>query len=149
MRTDNSSVRFNRTGKRPILLNVTNSVTNSPLAVLGRGHPLGIERFSVVHDTGAPGELRRGVATRKRYRRLNDRTPSQLEPECRGRLPCCPMNGRSDPPSDAALVIGVSTESFPSKLSLVVKIDSVIRRSMPAANGGTRRWKELEPFWRT
>jgi len=114
---------------------VSANFSNNPIEHLEGDHPLRIEEYAFVPDTGGPGTYRGGLALARQYRFLEREGALQLRTDRQRFLPWGLHGGMPGTPSSNLLIRGGEPESPPSKAYRILHHGDVLRHTMAGAGG--------------
>jgi N-methylhydantoinase B len=104
------------------ITNPSQNLSNTPVEVLERQHPVRIEEYSLVPDSGGPGRFRGGLGLRRSYRLLAEEAVLQLRAD---RLHFAPYGlGGGEPGGRAANWLGEAE----ALCAIAGKVTTIMRR---------------------
>lgn len=121
------------------------NVSNVPVETIELHHPIRVERYGFVADTGGAGRHRGGLAVERQMRFLGERGMLQIRSDRRAFPPYGLAGGRPGSPSSNVLnPSGETPEELPTKFSRPVVRGDVIRH-VTAGGGGFGDVAERDP----
>lgn len=114
---------------------ISANFSNNPIEFLEGDHPLRIEEYSFVADTGGPGQYRGGLALRRKYRFLEREGALQLRTDRQKFLPWGLKGGKPGTPSSNLIVRGGVSEDPPSKAYRILHHGDTLLHTMAGAGG--------------
>ena len=114
---------------------ISANFSNNPIEFLEGDHPLRIEEYAFVPDTGGAGQYRGGLALMRQYRFLEREGALQLRTDRQKFQPWGLHGGKPGAPSSNLLVRGGETEVPPSKAFRILHHGDVLRHTMAGAGG--------------
>ena len=138
--------RGGRRGKDGIeaITNPSQNLSNTPTEVLEAQHPVLIEDYALVPDSGGAGEWRGGLGIRRSYRVLNDETLLQLRADRMRFRPYGLFGGAAGRATYNALRQGDGEAALPSKVTRVLQQGVVVIHEQ-AGGGGYGRALARDP----
>ncbi|MDP8922291.1 MAG: hydantoinase B/oxoprolinase family protein [Chloroflexota bacterium] len=109
--------------------------SNNPIEQLEGDHPLRIEEYAFVPDSGGAGTYRGGLALSRTYRFLEREGALQLRTDRQRFRPWGLAGGRDGTPSSNLLSLGGRAEVPPSKGYYVIRRGDVLRHTLAGAGG--------------
>lgn len=113
----------------------TANFSNNPIEQLEGDHPLRIEEYAFVPDSGGPGRYRGGLAMVRQYRFLEREGALQLRTDRQRFRPWGLAGGKPGAPSANLLIRGGQAEVPPSKAYRVLRRGDVLRHTLAGAGG--------------
>jgi N-methylhydantoinase B len=114
---------------------ISANFSNNPIEYLEGDHPLRIEEYAFVPDTGGPGQHRGGLAMVRQYRFLEREGALQLRTDRQRFLPWGLHGGKPGTPSANLLIRNGETEVPPSKAYRILHRGDVLRHTLAGAGG--------------
>lgn len=114
---------------------ISANFSNNPIEFLEGDHPLRVEEYAFVPDTGGAGQFRGGLALMRQYKFLEREGALQLRTDRQRFRPWGLHGGRPGAPSSNLLVRGGETEIPPSKAYRILHHGDVLRHTMAGAGG--------------
>jgi N-methylhydantoinase B len=114
---------------------ISANFSNNPIEALEGDHPLRVEEYAFVPDTGGPGRYRGGLALVRQYRFLEREAALQLRTDRQRFQPWGLAGGKSGAPSSNLLLRGGVPEDPPSKAYRILHAGDVLRHTMAGAGG--------------
>lgn len=109
--------------------------SNNPIEFLEGDHPLRIEEYAFVADTGGAGQYRGGLALVRQYKFLEREAVLQLRTDRQVCLPWGLEGGKPGTPSANVLTRDGVSEVPPSKASRILHYGDVLRHTLAGAGG--------------
>jgi N-methylhydantoinase B len=114
---------------------ISANFSNNPIEFLEGDHPLRIEEYAFVPDTGGPGQYRGGLALMRTYRFLEREGALQLRTDRQKFQPWGLNGGKPGTPSSNLIVRGGVPEDPPSKAFRILHHGDTLRHTMAGAGG--------------
>jgi N-methylhydantoinase B len=114
---------------------ISANFSNNPIEYLEGDHPLRIEEYAFVPDTGGPGKHRGGLAMVRQYRFLEREGALQLRTDRQRHLPWGLEGGKPGTPSSNLIVRDGESEVPPSKAYRILHRGDVLRHTLAGAGG--------------
>jgi N-methylhydantoinase B len=114
---------------------ISANFSNNPIEYLEGDHPLRIEEYAFVPDTGGPGKYRGGLAMVRQYRFLEREGALQLRTDRQRFLPWGLQGGKPGTPSSNLLIRDGEQEVPPSKAFRILHRGDVLRHTLAGAGG--------------
>jgi N-methylhydantoinase B len=114
---------------------ISANFSNNPIEYLEGDHPLRIEEYAFVPDTGGPGKHRGGLAMVRQYRFLEREGALQLRTDRQKHLPWGLEGGKPGTPSSNLVIIDGKPEVPPSKAYRILHRGDVLRHTLAGAGG--------------
>jgi N-methylhydantoinase B len=114
---------------------VAANFSNNPIEALEGDHPLRVEEYAFVPDTGGPGRYRGGLALVRQYRFLEREGALQLRTDRQRFQPWGLDGGKPGGPSSNLLIRGGTPENPPSKAYRILQRGDMLRHTMAGAGG--------------
>lgn len=111
------------------------NLANIPAEVVEAEHPLRLERYEFVPDSGGAGRFRGGLAQRREYRFLEAEAVLQIRSDRRKFRPFGLDGGRPGTPSRTTLWRGGEARELPTKVTMPVRRDDVFLHTQPGGGG--------------
>jgi N-methylhydantoinase B len=109
--------------------------SNNPIEFLEGDHPLRIEEYAFVADTGGAGQYRGGLAMVRQYKFLEREAVLQLRTDRQVHLPWGLKGGKPGKPSENRVILGGVSEVPPSKAARILHRGDVLRHTLAGAGG--------------
>jgi N-methylhydantoinase B len=109
--------------------------SNNPIEFLEGDHPLRIDEYAFVPDTGGAGRYRGGLAMVRQYTFLEREAVLQLRTDRQVHLPWGLEGGKPGKPSANVVILGGVPEVPPSKASRILHHGDVLRHTLAGAGG--------------
>lgn len=117
------------------ITNPSQNLSNTPVEVLERQHPVRIEEYALVPDSGGPGRFRGGMGLSRSYRLLADEAVLQLRAD---RLRFAPYGLDGGEPGGAAanwLGEGNAREAIPGKVTMRMQRGQLLTHHQAGGGG--------------
>jgi len=114
---------------------ISANFSNNPIEYLEGDHPLRIEEYAFVPDTGGPGRYRGGLGMVRQYRFLEREGALQLRTDRQKLLPWGLHGGKPGSPSSNLLVRDGVPEVPPSKAYRILHRGDMLRHTLAGAGG--------------
>jgi N-methylhydantoinase B len=117
------------------ITNPSQNLSNTPVEVLERQHPVRIEDYALVPDSGGAGRYRGGLGLRRSYRLLADEAVMQLRAD---RLLFAPYGLDGGEPGGVAgnwLGEGNEKRSIPGKVTMTVRSGELLTHHQAGGGG--------------
>jgi N-methylhydantoinase B len=115
--------------------NPSQNLSNTPVEVLERQHPVRIEEYALVPDSGGPGRFRGGLGLRRSYRLLAGEAVLQLRAD-RLRFPPYGLDGGgTGAPSGNWLGEGAARRSLPGKVTTTMRRGELLTHEQAGGGG--------------
>lgn len=117
------------------ITNPSQNLSNTPIEVLERQHPVRVESYALVDDSGGPGKYRGGMGLRRSYRLLADRAMLQLRAD---RLVFPPYGLDGGEPGGSAmnrLTDAAGTRDLPGKVTMTLRAGAVLEHHQAGGGG--------------
>jgi len=117
------------------ITNPSQNMSNTPIEVLERQHPVRIEDYALIPDSGGPGRFRGGLGLRRSYRLLADEAVLQLRAD---RLKFAPYGLDGGKPGGVAanwLGEGDTVRSLPGKVTAVMRRGELLTHHQAGGGG--------------
>jgi N-methylhydantoinase B len=117
------------------ITNPSQNLSNTPIEVLERQHPVRVESYALVDDSGGPGKFRGGMGLRRSYLLLADRAMLQLRAD---RLVFPPYGLAGGEPGGAAmnrLTDAAGTRDLPGKVTMMLRKGAVLEHHQAGGGG--------------
>jgi N-methylhydantoinase B len=114
---------------------ISANFSNNPIEYLEGDHPLRIEEYAFVADTGGPGQHRGGLGMVRQYRFLEREGALQLRTDRQRFLPWGLAGGKPGAPSSNLVVRNGESEVPPSKAFRILHRGDVLRHTLAGAGG--------------
>ena len=109
--------------------------SNNPIEYLEADHPLRIERYAFVPDSGGPGKYRGGLAMARDYRFLEREGALQLRTDRQRFRPWGLAGGQPGAPSSNVLIQGGEVRPVGSKAYVVLGAGDLLQHTLAGAGG--------------
>jgi N-methylhydantoinase B len=117
------------------ITNPSQNMSNTPVEVLESQHPIRIDEYSLVADSGGPGRYRGGLGLRRRYTLLNPEATLQLRSDRMKFLPYGLDGGKPAQRTRNVLTQAGVTRDMPGKFAVVLRAGDTIRHDQPGGGG--------------
>jgi N-methylhydantoinase B len=117
------------------ITNPSQNMSNTPVEILESQHPIRIDEYSLVADSGGPGRYRGGLGLRRQYTLLNPEATLQLRSDRMKFLPYGLAGGKPSRPTRNVLVRHGTAEAMPGKFAVVLHAGDTIRHEQPGGGG--------------
>ncbi|MGE3910285.1 MAG: hydantoinase B/oxoprolinase family protein [Chloroflexota bacterium] len=114
---------------------ISANFSNNPIEFLEGDHPLRVEEYAFVPDSGGAGTYRGGLGLVRKYRFLEREGQLQLRTDRQKFMPWGLHGGKPGAPSSNVLVRGGETELPPSKAFRILHHGDTLRHTMAGAGG--------------
>ncbi|MCC7367844.1 MAG: hydantoinase B/oxoprolinase family protein [Chloroflexi bacterium] len=114
---------------------ISANFSNNPIEFLEGDHPLRIEEYAFVPDSGGAGQYRGGLALTRTYRFLEREGALQLRTDRQKFQPWGLQGGKPGAPSSNLIVRGGEAESPPSKAYRILHRGDTLKHTMAGAGG--------------
>jgi N-methylhydantoinase B len=114
---------------------ISANFSNNPIEYLEGDHPLRIEEYAFVTDTGGAGTHRGGLGMVRQYRFLEREGVLQLRTDRQKFLPWGLDGGKPGAPSSNIVIIDGVSEVPPSKAARILHRGDVLRHTLAGAGG--------------
>jgi N-methylhydantoinase B len=114
---------------------ISANFSNNPIEYLEGDHPLRIEEYAFVSDTGGAGKHRGGLGMVRQYRFLEREGVLQLRTDRQKFLPWGLDGGKPGAPSSNVVIIDGQPEVPPSKAARILHRGDVLRHTLAGAGG--------------
>jgi N-methylhydantoinase B len=117
------------------ITNPSQNMSNTPVEVLESQHPIRIDEYSLIADSGGPGRYRGGLGLRRQYTLLNPEATLQLRSDRMKFLPYGLGGGKPALPTRNVLIRGGTEQAMPAKFAVVLREGDTIRHEQPGGGG--------------
>jgi N-methylhydantoinase B len=117
------------------ITNPSQNMSNTPVEVLEAQHPIRIDEYALIPDSGGPGRHRGGLGLRRQYTLLNPEATLQLRSDRMKFLPYGLEGGRPAQPTRNVLTQDGVTREMPGKFAVVLHAGDTIRHDQPGGGG--------------
>jgi N-methylhydantoinase B len=117
------------------ITNPSQNMSNTPVEVLEAQHPIRIEEYALVPDSGGAGKHRGGLGLRRRYRLLADEAHLQLRSDRMRFAPYGLAGGRPGRPTRNVLNPDTDPHTMPAKFAYRLRRDEVILHEQAGGGG--------------
>ena len=117
------------------ITNPSQNLSNTPVEVLEAKHPVRIENYSLIPDSGGAGEYRGGLGISRQYRLLNEDAVLQLRADRVKIAPYGLAGGKPGRKANNILNPDSEKEYLPGKVSMEMQRDNVILVEQAGAGG--------------
>ncbi len=117
------------------ITNPSQNLSNTPVEVLERQHPVRIEDYALIPDSGGAGRFRGGLGLRRSYRLLADEAVLQLRAD---RLKFAPYGLDGGKPGGVAgnwLGEGDTVRSLPGKVTAIMRRGELLTHHQAGGGG--------------
>jgi N-methylhydantoinase B len=135
--------RFSRDGVDGVT-NIFSDLANNPVEVVESEHPLRIEAYELIPDSGGPGRYRGGMGVRKRIRFLEEEAVLQVRSDRMKFRPYGLLGGQPGGPTRNVLVVNGNLVEEKSKFTRVIYKNDVLDHRQ-AGGGGVGDPLERDP----
>jgi N-methylhydantoinase B len=111
------------------------NIANTPAEVCEAEHPVTIERYEFVPDSGGPGKYRGGLTTRREYRLTEEEALLQVRSDRRRFRPYGLNGGQPGTPSQSWLLRDGVRHELPSKVTMTMKRGDIFQHVQPGSGG--------------
>lgn len=117
------------------ITNPSQNLSNTPVETLEAQHPVRVEEYALLPDSGGAGKWRGGLGVARSYRLLVDEAMLQLRSD-RMRFQPYGLNGGMPGRATAnALLDGAEVRSLPAKVNLTLRGGQAVRHAQAGAGG--------------
>jgi N-methylhydantoinase B len=117
------------------ITNPSQNLSNTPVEVLERQHPVRIEDYALVPDSGGPGRFRGGLGLRRSYRLLAEEAVLQLRADRLRFAPYGLNGGSSGGPSANWLGEGDARRAIPGKVTMTMRRGELLTHHQAGGGG--------------
>lgn len=117
------------------ITNPSQNLSNTPVETLERVHPVRIESYALVDDSGGPGRFRGGMGLRRSYRVLAGEATLQLRSDRARFAPWGLAGGEAGALSRTWLERDGSRQELPAKVTMTVRQGDLIVHEQAGAGG--------------
>jgi N-methylhydantoinase B len=117
------------------ITNPSQNMSNTPVEVLEAQHPIRIDEYALVADSGGPGRYRGGLGLRRQYTLLNPEATLQLRSDRMKFLPYGLAGGKPALPTRNVLTQNGAARDMPAKFAVVLHQGDTIRHDQPGGGG--------------
>lgn len=117
------------------ITNPSQNLSNTPVEVLERQHPVRIEDYGLVPDSGGAGRFRGGLGLRRSYRLLADEAVLQLRADRLRFAPYGLNGGDAGGPSGNWLGEGDARGAIPGKVTMVMRRGQLLTHHQAGGGG--------------
>jgi N-methylhydantoinase B len=117
------------------ITNPSQNMSNTPVEVLEAQHPIRIEEYALIPDSGGAGRYRGGLGLRRRYRLLAEEAHLQLRSDRMRFPPYGLAGGGSGRPSRNVLESGGEAGDMPAKFAHRLRRDEAIVHEQAGGGG--------------
>jgi N-methylhydantoinase B len=117
------------------ITNPSQNMSNTPVEVLEAQHPIRIDEYSLMPDSGGPGRYRGGLGLRRQYTLLNPEATLQLRSDRMKFLPYGLAGGKPALPTRNTLIRNGAAQTMPGKFAVVLREGDTIRHEQPGGGG--------------
>ena len=127
------------------ITNPSQNLSNSPVEVLESQHPIRVEDYSLVPDSGGAGRWRGGLGVARSYRLLADSATLQLRADRVRFRPYGLAGGKPGRSSHNMIMEDGSWQPIPGKVTRAIRAGDLIRHEQAGGGGfGDARLRECE-----
>ncbi len=127
------------------ITNPSQNMSNTPVEILEAQHPIRIEEYALVPDSGGAGRYRGGLGLRRRYRLLAEEAHLQLRSDRMRFAPYGLAGGRPGRPTRNVLESTDGAREMPAKFAHRLRRDEVLVHEQAGAGGwGAPRERDPE-----
>ena len=117
------------------ITNPSQNMSNTPVEVLEAQHPIRIDEYALIADSGGAGRYRGGLGLRRQYTLLNPEATLQLRSDRMKFLPYGLDGGKPARPTRNTLIRDGSATAMPAKFAVVLREGDTIRHEQPGGGG--------------
>ncbi|MSP89250.1 MAG: hydantoinase B/oxoprolinase family protein [Alphaproteobacteria bacterium] len=126
------------------ITNPSQNLSNMPVEIMEAEHPVRVEEYALVEDSGGAGKWRGGLGIKRSYRLLAPEAVLQLRSDRVKFRPYGLAGGQPGGASHNELAVGDEVRQLPGKVTMTLVADNVIRHRQ-AGGGGFGRPRERDP----
>jgi N-methylhydantoinase B len=117
------------------ITNPSQNMSNTPVEVLEAQHPIRIDEYALIPDSGGAGRYRGGLGLARQYTLLNPEATLQLRSDRMKFLPYGLAGGRPARPTRNILNPGREARLMPGKFGITLRAGDTIRHEQPGGGG--------------
>ncbi len=117
------------------ITNPSQNLSNTPVEVLERQHPVRIEEYALVPDSGGPGRFRGGLGLARSYRLLAEEAVLQLRADRLRFPPYGLAGGAAGGPSGNWLGEGAARHPLPGKVTMTMRRGELLTHHQAGGGG--------------
>ena len=117
------------------ITNPSQNMSNTPVEVLEAQHPIRIDEYALIPDSGGPGRYRGGLGLARQYTLLNPEATLQLRSDRMKFLPYGLAGGSPARPTRNILNPGANERLMPGKFAITLHAGDTIRHEQPGGGG--------------
>ena len=117
------------------ITNPSQNLSNTPVEVLERQHPVRVEDYALVPDSGGAGRFRGGLGLRRSYRLLADEAVLQLRADRLRFAPYGLAGGDTGGPSGNWLGEGEARRAIPGKVTTTIRRGELLTHHQAGGGG--------------
>ena len=117
------------------ITNPSQNMSNTPVEVLEAQHPIRIDEYALIPDSGGAGRHRGGLGLARQYTLLNPEATLQLRSDRMKFLPYGLAGGRPARPTRNILNPGREARLMPGKFGITLRAGDTIRHEQPGGGG--------------
>lgn len=115
--------------------NPSQNLSNTPVEVLERQHPVRIEEYALVDDSGGPGRFRGGMGLARSYRLLAEEAVLQVRADRLRFPPYGLAGGKPGSPSGNWLGEGAARRPLPGKVTMTMRRGELLTHHQAGGGG--------------
>lgn len=117
------------------ITNPSQNLSNMPAEIMEAEHPVRVEEYALVEDSGGAGKWRGGLGIKRSYRLLAPEAVLQLRSDRVKFRPYGLAGGQPGGASHNELVVGGEVRLLPGKVTMTLVADTVIRHEQAGGGG--------------
>jgi N-methylhydantoinase B len=117
------------------ITNPSQNMSNTPVEVLEAQHPIRIDEYALIPESGGAGRYRGGLGLRRQYTLLNPEATLQLRSDRMKHLPYGLAGGKPALPTRNVLIRDGVARDMPAKFAIVLREGDTIRHEQPGGGG--------------
>ncbi len=117
------------------ITNPSQNMSNTPVEVLEAQHPIRIDEYALIPDSGGAGRYRGGLGLARQYTLLNPEATLQLRSDRMKFLPYGLAGGRPARPTRNILNPAREARLMPGKFGITLRAGDTIRHEQPGGGG--------------
>jgi N-methylhydantoinase B len=123
------------------ITNPSQNLSNTPVEVLERQHPVRVEEYALVPDSGGPGRFRGGLGLARSYRLLAEEAVLQLRADRLRYPPYGLAGGAPGGPSANWLGEGEARRALPGKVTMTMRRGELLTHHQAGGGGHGAPWQ--------
>lgn len=123
------------------ITNPFENLANEPAEVVEAEHPIRIEQYGFIPDSGGPGRFRGGLGIVREYRLLEKEATLQIRSDRRKFRPYGLNGGRPGAPSCNIFNPDTDNMILPAKVTMTMRQNDVLRHLLPGGGGHGYPWE--------